>query len=98
MNQEGVKMNKENKVMIKPVGDRVVVRRKKPMDTTVGGIIIPDAAQDKPSEGIVVATGDGIIVSEGDTVIFGTYSGTEISIMDESFVIMSEEDVLAVLL
>ena len=98
MNQEGVKMNKENKVMIKPVGDRVVVRRKEPMETSVGGILIPGASQEKPSEGVVIAVGDGIIVSEGDTVIFGTYTGTEISIADESFVIMSEEDVLAVLL
>ncbi|MFZ0798426.1 MAG: co-chaperone GroES [Terriglobales bacterium] len=90
-----------------PLHDRILVRRVEEADTTRGGIIIPDTAKDKPQEGEVISTGKGKIneegkvrpldVKEGDRILFGKYSGTEIKIDGEDFIIMREEEVLGVL-
>ncbi|RKZ92625.1 MAG: co-chaperone GroES [Gammaproteobacteria bacterium] len=91
---------------IRPLGDRIVVRRLEEETKTAGGIYIPDSATEKPSEGEVVAVGNGRIsnkgnpiameVKSGDKVIFGKYSGSEVKVGDETLLIMREEDVLAV--
>ena len=90
-----------------PLHDRILVRRVEEADTTRGGIIIPDSAKDKPQEGEVISTGKGKIseegkvrpldVKEGDRILFGKYSGTEIKLDGEDFIIMREEEVLGVL-
>jgi chaperonin GroES len=90
-----------------PLHDRILVRRVEEAETTRGGIIIPDSAKDKPQEGEVIAVGKGKIseegkvrpldVKEGDRILFGKYSGTEIKIDNEDFIIMREEEVLGVL-
>jgi chaperonin GroES len=90
-----------------PLHDRIVVKRIEEADTTRGGIIIPDSAKDKPQEGEVIAVGKGKIsedgkvrpldVKEGDRILFGKYSGTEIKIDGEEFIIMREEEVLGTL-
>ncbi|HVZ61966.1 MAG TPA: co-chaperone GroES [Terriglobales bacterium] len=90
-----------------PLHDRILVRRIEEAETTRGGIIIPDSAKDKPQEGEVIAAGKGKIneegkvrpldVKEGDRVLFGKYSGTEIKLDGEEFVIMREEEVLGIL-
>jgi chaperonin GroES len=90
-----------------PLHDRILVRRVEEADTTRGGIIIPDSAKDKPMEGEVISAGKGKIneegkirpldVKEGDRILFGKYSGTEIKIDGEDFIIMREEEVLGTL-
>ena len=90
-----------------PLHDRILVRRVEEADTTRGGIIIPDSAKDKPMEGEVISAGKGKVnedgkvrpldVHEGDRILFGKYSGTEIKIDGEDFIIMREEEVLGVL-
>jgi chaperonin GroES len=90
-----------------PLHDRILVRRVDEANTTRGGIIIPDSAKDKPQEGEVVSVGKGKIseegkvrpldVKEGDRILFGKYSGTEIKIDGEDFIIMREEEVLGIL-
>ena len=90
-----------------PLHDRILVRRIEEGDTTRGGIIIPDSAKEKPQEGEVVSVGKGKIneegkvrpldVKEGDRILFGKYSGTEIKLDGEDFIIMREEEVLGVL-
>jgi chaperonin GroES len=89
-----------------PLHDRVLVRRIEEVGTTRGGIIIPDSAKDKPSEGEVIAVGRGksndegkvfpLAVKEGDHILFGKYSGTEIKLDGEDFIIMREEEVLGI--
>lgn len=91
----------------RPLHDRVLVRRIAQEEKTAGGIIIPDTAQEKPSEGQIVAAGtgarreDGSIVSmevkAGDSVLFGKWSGTEVSIDGEELLIMKESDILGVI-
>jgi chaperonin GroES len=91
-----------------PLHDRILVRRVGEQETTRGGIIIPDTAKDKPQEGEVLAVGRGKIKSDGkvvpldvkagDRVLFGKYSGTEIVIEAEEYLIMREEEVLGTLL
>ena len=90
-----------------PLHDRILVRRVEEADTTRGGIIIPDSAKDKPQEGEIIAVGRGksndegkvfpLAVKEGDRILFGKYSGTEIKIDGEDFIIMREEEVLGIL-
>ncbi|MBW1769584.1 MAG: co-chaperone GroES [Deltaproteobacteria bacterium] len=92
---------------IKPLQDRIIVKRLEGEDTTKGGIIIPDSAQEKPSEGLVVAVGKGKVLENGkqipldvkknDRILFGKYSGTEVKIEDEEYLIMREDDVLGVI-
>ncbi len=90
-----------------PLHDRILVRRVEENETTRGGIIIPDTAKDKPQEGEVVAVGKGKISEEGkvrpldvkagDRILFGKYSGTEVKIDGEEFLIMREEEVLGII-
>ncbi len=92
---------------IKPLHDRAVVRRLEEERTTPGGIVIPDSAAEKPSRGEVVAVGTGKILENGqvrpmdvrvgDNVLFGKYAGTEIKIDGEEYVVMREDDIMAVL-
>lgn len=91
---------------IKPLGNRVLIKRSK-AQTTKGGILLPDSAQEKPKEGVVVAIGPGKIddngskeamqLKIGDRVLFSSYAGTEIKSDDEEMLILSEDDVLGVL-
>ncbi len=91
---------------IKPLYDRILVKRIEEEEKTKGGIIIPDAAKEKPQEGMVVEVGDGKIldngqkaalqVKAGDKILFGKYSGTEIKIDGEEHLILREDDVLAI--
>jgi len=92
---------------VRPLHDRVLLKRIEQKEVVKGGIIIPDTAKEKPMEGEVVAVGPGKLdedgkrlpmdVKAGDRVLFGKYSGTEIKIEDEEYVIMREEEILAVL-
>jgi chaperonin GroES len=91
---------------VKPLHDRVIVKRVEEEETTKGGIIIPDTAKEKPQEGKVVAVGAGKVndkgervpleVKEGDRVLFGKYSGNEITIDGEENLIMREDDIIAI--
>ncbi len=92
---------------IQPLYDRVLIQRVENEERTEAGIIIPDSAQEKPQEGIVRATGDGKVgddgeaialrVSEGDKVLFGKYSGTEVTIAGEEHLILREDEILAII-
>lgn len=91
---------------IRPLHDRVIVKRVDEEETTKGGIIIPDTAKEKPVEGEIVAVGDGKVaddgkkipleVKAGDKVLFGKYAGTEIQIEGEEHIIMREDDIIAI--
>ncbi len=91
---------------IRPLHDRVVVRRMEEERTTAGGIVIPDSATEKPSTGEIVAVGNGKInengdqraldVKVGDKIMFGKYSGTEVKVEGEDLLIMREDDIMAV--
>ena len=92
---------------IKPLNDRVIVKRVEEEQKTAGGIIIPDTAKEKPQEGEVVAVGPGkrdddgkrtaLEVKEGDRILFGKYAGTEIKMEGEEYLMMREEDILAII-
>jgi chaperonin GroES len=92
---------------VKPLNDRVLVKRIEEVQVTKGGIVIPDTAKEKPIEGKVIAVGPGkmsdagnrmaLQVKEGDRVLFGKYAGTEIKMEGEEFLMMREEDILAIL-
>src|SRR5947209_6035723 len=89
-----------------PLHDRILVRRVEEAGTTRGGLIIPDSAKDKPQEGTVISVGKGktndegklfpLAVKEGDSILFGKYSGTEIKLDGEDFLIMKEEEILGI--
>ncbi|MCX8021994.1 MAG: co-chaperone GroES [Syntrophorhabdaceae bacterium] len=91
---------------VKPLQDRILVKRIEEEEKTKGGIIIPDSAKEKPQEGKVVAVGDGklldngtkvpLTVKVGDKILFGKYSGTEIKIEGEEHLILREDDVLGI--
>ena len=90
----------------RPLHDRVLVRRVEEEETSTGGIIIPDTAKEKPMQGKVIAVGPGrfekgelvpMELSVGQTVLYGKYSGTEVTVDDEEFLIVKESDVLAVI-
>ncbi len=91
----------------RPLHDRVIVKRVEEEDKTSGGIIIPDAAKEKPQQGKVLAVGKGkilengkvspLIVKKGDRVLFGKYAGTDIKIDGEEHLIMREDDILAII-
>jgi chaperonin GroES len=90
------------KVSVKPLADRVLVEAAPAEEKTAGGIIIPDTAKEKPQKGKVIAVGTGkkdepITVKVGDTVLYGKYSGTEISIEGKEYLIMRESDIFAVI-
>ena len=87
---------------LKPLGDRVLVEAAAAEETTAGGIIIPDTAKEKPQRGKVVAVGTGKVdepmtVKAGDAVLYGKYSGTEISVEGHDYLIMKESDIFAIL-
>ncbi|MDO8494203.1 MAG: co-chaperone GroES [Deltaproteobacteria bacterium] len=92
---------------IRPLGDRLVVRRLTEEEKTVGGIIIPDTAKEKPQEGEVVAVGSGKVlesgkvqpldVKAGDKILFSKYSGTEFKVNGEELLVVREDDVLGVI-
>jgi chaperonin GroES len=90
-----------------PLGDRLLVERLEAEETTSGGIVLPDAAKEKPIQGKVIEVGEGrrgddgdpipMQVSKGDRILFGKYAGTEVKIDGEEYLIMKEDDVLAIL-
>ena len=92
---------------VRPLHDRIIVQRLEEGEQKVGGIIIPDTAKEKPQQGKVIAAGQGKVkedggrqpldVKDGDTILFGKYSGQEIKIDGEDYLIMREDEVLAVL-
>ncbi|MBS3742941.1 MAG: co-chaperone GroES [Wenzhouxiangellaceae bacterium] len=92
---------------LRPLHDRVIVKRVEEERTTPGGIVIPESAAEKPIRGEVVAVGNGKILEDGskreldvkvgDKVLFGKYSGTEVKVEDEELLVMREEDVMAVI-
>ena len=92
---------------LEPIGDKVVVKRLEAEVKTAGGIVLPDSAQEKPKQGRVLSVGDGRLmkdgsrvkheVREGDRVLFSSYAGSEVVIDKEELLIMSEEEILAIL-
>jgi chaperonin GroES len=92
---------------LRPLQDRILVKRVEEETTTKGGIIIPDTAKEKPAEGKVVATGNGKLgddgkrvaleVKKGDRILFGKYAGTEVKIEGDEYLIMREDDVLGII-
>ncbi len=94
-------------IKVRPLHDRIIVQRLEEEEQQVGGIIIPDTAKEKPQQGKVVAVGKGKIkddgglvpmdVQDGDTILFGKYSGQEIKLDGEEYLIMREDEVLGVL-
>ncbi len=91
---------------IRPLQDRIIVKRVDEEETTAGGIIIPDTAKEKPQEGKVIAVGKGVIrddgklqkldVKRGDRVLFGKFAGTEVNLDGEEYFIIREDDVLGI--
>jgi len=92
---------------IRPLHDRVIIRRMEEERTSPGGIVIPDSATEKPIKGEVIAVGNGRVLESGetraldlkagDTVLFGKYSGTEVKVEGEDLLVMKEDDVMAVI-
>jgi chaperonin GroES len=92
---------------IRPLHDRILVKREEEKEVKKGGIIIPDTAKEKPQEGKVIAGGNGKVndegkkvpldVKAGDKILFGKYSGSEVKLDDEEYLILREEDVLAII-
>lgn len=93
--------------MIRPLSDRVLIKRVEPEEEVRGGIVIPDTAKEKPQEGEVVAVGEGKVldngtkvdmsVKPGDRILFGKYAGTEVTIENLEYLIMREDEVLGIL-
>jgi len=87
---------------IKPLADRVLVKPAEAEEKTMGGIIIPDSAKEKPLKGEVIAVGNGtkdeeMVLKKGDKVLYGKYAGTEIELDGDKFIIMRQSDVLAII-
>ena len=97
---------RKNKVGIRPLGERLLVQRIEAEEKTAGGILLPESAKEKPKEGMVIALGEGRLldsgeraewsVAVGDRVLFTSYGGTEVKYSGEEYLIMSEDDVLAI--
>ena len=91
---------------IRPLGDRVLIKRLEAESMTAGGIVLPDTAKEKPKQGKVIAVGTGKVldsgetldfqVKKGDTVLFGSFAGTEVTVDGEEYLLMSEDDILAI--
>lgn len=91
----------------KPLGEKILVKRFDAVEKTAGGIVLPDAAKEKPKEGKIIALGDGKLmdsgerakfqVKKGDKVVFTSYAGTEIDIDGEEYLLMTEDDILAII-
>lgn len=94
------------KLKLRPLHDRVIVRREEEEQRTAGGILIPDTAKEKPIRGVIAAVGTGKIlengeiralaVKVGDTVLFGKYAGTEVKVEKEDLLVLREEDIMAI--
>lgn len=92
---------------VRPLNDKILIERSKAEEKTKGGIILPDGAKEKPKEGVIVAVGDGRFtdsgervpfqVEKGDRVLFKSYSGTDVKLDGKEYILMSEEDILAVI-
>jgi chaperonin GroES len=97
----------KNTMNIRPLHDRVIVRRLEEERTSAGGIVIPDSATEKPSRGEIIAVGNGKVLDNGDTraldvkvgdnILFGKYAGTEIKVEGEDLLVMKEDDIVAVI-
>lgn len=95
------------KMNIKPLGDKVIVKRVEAEERTAGGIVLPDSAKEKPKRGIVLAVGNGKLLEDGtrtalqvkkdDEVLFTSYAGTEVKINGEEYIVMDESDILGVI-
>ncbi len=95
------------KIKIRPLGEKVLIKRLEAEETTAGGIVLPDAAKEKPQRGTVLALGDGKLLDDGsradfqvkvgDTVLFASYGGTEVKVGTEDVLLMDESDVLAII-
>jgi len=98
---------KIRRLKIRPLHDRVIVRRMEEETVTSGGIVLPDSAKEKPSRGEVIAVGPGksndkgdltpMSVKKGDTILFGKYSGTEVKVGDDELLVMREDDIMGVI-
>jgi chaperonin GroES len=98
---------KSTKIRLQPMGDRIVVKRVESEETTAGGIVLPDSAREKPARGTVVAIGSGRQLDDGsraasqlnasDVVLFSSYAGEQVEIDDVEYLLMREDDVLAVI-
>lgn len=92
---------------IRPLHDRVLVKRTEEDSTSAGGIVIPDSASEKPSKGEIIAVGNGKILDSGeiraldlkvgDKVLFGKYSGTEVKVDEDEYLVMREDDIMAII-
>ncbi len=101
------KKKSTRRIKLQPLGDRVVVEREASEEVTAGGIVLPDSAKDKPARGTIVSVGDGrlledgtrgqIQVAVGDRVIFNSYAGESFQVDDDEFLLMREDDILAVI-
>ncbi len=95
------------KLNIRPLGDKVIVKRVEAEETTAGGIVLPDSAQEKPKRGVILAVGNGRLLDDGtrsemqvkknDEVLFTSYAGTEIKMGGQDYMIMDENDILGVI-
>ncbi len=95
------------KLGIRPLGDKVIIKRVDAEDVTAGGIVLPDSAKEKPKRGLIKAIGDGKLLDSGersqlqvkknDEVLFTSYAGTEVKVGGEEYIIMDESDILAIL-
>ena len=92
---------------VRPLGDRVLIKALEAKEKSKGGIVLPDTAKEKPQEGKVIAVGKGktseegkntpLEVKKGDKILYGKYSGTEITVDDEEYIILREDDILAII-
>ena len=101
------KRTKQAKPKVRPLGEKVLIRRLEAEETTRGGIVLPDTAKEKPQKGKVLALGEGKLLDDGsrakfqvkvgDTVLFASFAGTEIKLQGEDLMLMDESDILAIL-
>ena len=101
------KTTKKKQPKIRPLGEKVLIKRLEAEETTRGGIVLPDSAKEKPRRGTILAVGDGKVlddgsraefqVKKGDVVLFSSYGGTEIKVDGEEYMLMDESDILAIL-
>lgn len=97
----------KSEIGIKPLGDRILLKRVEPEEKTKGGIVLPDTAKEKPREGIVLAVGEGRLLEDGkrasftvkpnDRVLFSSYAGTEVKWEGEEYLVLGEDDILGIL-
>src|SRR3954453_10254551 len=107
MTREKEKPSKKTQLKLQPLGDRVVVRREEGESRTAGGIVLPDAAKEKPTRGVIEAVGNGKLLDDGsrgklqvrvgDRVLFTSWAGETFKVSDEELLLMREEDILSVL-